>query len=267
MMKKENTLRQKVLRLSGAACIAALSFVLLAGCGAEENNKSAENKNDVTTPVEQQDITPLPTDTPLPSPTVTPAPTPRPAYGVTMLSLYKNYKAEGARKKINGSFESEWIQGQDISSFEAIASDTESISTDGRYFQDLWKAYWEPFENHEDCKIGYYVRFDLKSGETVSKTILVPEDVEDYKNYIENYLYDDIHQVPGQWYSHLLDEEVNEETVITSIKFTAGKDIAEVEDEILLTAFVYYSDDDFDDEGNYIGDTSCTIKIKNTAQE
>ena len=81
-----------------------------------------------------------------------------------------------------------------------------------------------------------------------------------------NYLYDDINQVQGEWYSHLLQSEVTDKTRMTSIKFTAGQDIDKVGDTIKLTAFVYNSDDDFDASGNYKGNVSYTVTIKNTAQ-
>ena len=264
-METTNTVKIIMRKIGGAAVIAALSFVMLTGCGNEKKEEENKVDNEISTSVEPSVVTPLPTETP--EPTQVPSPTPRPDYGVTVMSLYKNYRDEGARKKVIDSYESVWVQGQDISSFEVIASDLETIPTEGRYFQDLWRTYWNAFENYEDCKIGYYVSFDLKSGENISKTILVPEDVTGYSNYIENYLYDDINQVPGQWYSHLLDSEVDEDTVISSIKFTAGQDIDQVGDTITLTAFVYYSDDDFDSDGNYIGNVSYTITIKNITQE
>ena len=263
-----NKMNMKVLkRIRGAAAIAALALLMLTACKNEDEKNSEAGS--LSTTVEPSGEATSPTTEPTPVPTNTPIPTPtkRPAYGVTKLSLYKNYRDEGSRKLVEGSFESEWVKGQDISSFEAIASTEQIIATNGRYFQDLWREYWTGFDNNEDCKIGYYVSFDLKSGENISKTILIPADVEGYKNYIENYLYDDINQVKGQWYSHLLDSEVDENTVISSIKFTAGQDIDKVGDTITLTAFVYYSDEDFDSEGNYVGDVSYTITIKNTAEQ
>lgn len=266
-MEMNNMDKRLLKRIRGAAVIAALTLLMLTACKNDEDNKSSSGSDEISTTVEPSGEAISPTEVPTPVPTNTPipTPTPRPAYGVTELSLYKNYRDEGERKLVEECFESEWVKGQDISSFEAIASTEQTISTGGRYFQDLWREYWTGFENNEDCKIGYHVSFDLKSGENISQTILVPADVEGYKNYIENYLYDDINQVKGQWYSHLLDSEVDEDTVISSIKFTAGQDIDQVGDTITLTAFVYYSDEDFDSEGNYIGNVSYTITIKNTA--
>lgn len=53
---------------------------------------------------------------------------------------------------------------------------------------------------------------------------------------------------------------------VVNLKFTAGQDIDKVGDTIKLTAFVYNSDDDFDASGNYKGNVSYTVTIKNTAQ-
>ena len=122
------------------------------------------------------------------------------------------------------------------------------------------------YEGYENSKIGYIVSFKLKSGEEINTTIKNPDDVFVYRNYLENYLYDDINQVQGEWYSHLLQSEVTDKTRMTSIKFTAGQDIDKVGDTIKLTAFVYNSDGDFDASGNYKGNVSYTVTIKNTAQ-
>ena len=65
---------------------------------------------------------------------------------------------------------------------------------------------------------------------------------------------------------HLFQSEVTDKTRMTSRKFTAGQDIDKVGDTIKLTAFVYNSDGDFDASGNYKGNVSYTVTIKNTAQ-
>ena len=60
-------------------------------------------------------------------------------------------------------------------------------------------------------------------------------------------------------YSHL--EEVNDNTLMTSIKIYAVDGIDNVQN-IILTAFTYDDEDDFDDNGNYRGSSSYTINIK-----
>ena len=119
------------------------------------------------------------------------------------------------------------------------------------------------FENSQTCKIGYIVDFKLKDGQEIKKTITHPDDVFSYRNYLECYLYDDVNQIQGNWYSHLLASEVTDNTVMTSIKLTAGTDIALVGDTIKVTAFVYSSDSDFDADGNYTGNVMYSVEVKN----
>ena len=183
-------------------------------------------------------------------------------FGVTMLSLYRYNQNAGIRERSEG-YSAVWEQGKDIVSFEAFATDVSSFTLAGSNFKKEWERYWNAYENHEQCKIGYTVSFRVKDGGEINQTILGPEDVFGYRNYLECYLYDDVHQVQGNWYSHLLSSEVNENTVMTSIKLTAGQDIAQVEDTITLTAFVYSSETDFDADGSYSGGTSYKVTIKN----
>ena len=90
-------------------------------------------------------------------------------------------------------------------------------------------------------------------------SMLSPKHIE-HTEYIECWLYDDYHREPHKFYSHLKPSSMKKETLITSIKLTAGKQIGHVTD-IWLTAFICDSLDNFDAERNYIGDTSCTIHI------
>lgn len=184
--------------------------------------------------------------------------------GVDTISLYLDHKDTGIHE-LADEYSSAWVKGQDIVSFDAFGCGEQTFSAGGKNFRDLWESYWTQYDGYENSKIGYIVSFKLKSGEEIRQTITDPEDVFSYRNYLENYLYDDINQVQGEWYSHLLQSEVNEKTRMTSIKFTAGQDIDKVGDTITLTAFVYNSDSDFDSQGNYTGNVSYTVTIKNTA--
>jgi len=92
-------------------------------------------------------------------------------------------------------------------------------------------------------------------------TIRSPKDIV-HTEYLEVYLYDSIHHKPGEWYSHLLENQMKDETLITSFKLTPGKEISQVE-SITLKNFVYKDDDDFDPAtGIYIGRVSYEIEIK-----
>ena len=181
--------------------------------------------------------------------------------GVRTLNIYRRNPETKARER-KTEFSAPWVRGTDISSFEVFATDVDSFNFQTAYFDDAFLGYWDTFEGKENCRIGYTVDFELKNGEHIHKTLRKAGDELEYRDYLENYLYDDVHQVKGAWYSHLLPEEMKDDTLMTSIKFTPGEKIDEVGDTITATAFVYNSDGDFDENGDYIGDVSATIVIK-----
>lgn len=146
----------------------------------------------------------------------------------------------------------------DIDCFEVMAS--QDARLEGSSFASIWNTAWDGHENTENAKIGFVISFAVSGGETVTETILKPSDSVGFYDYLEVYLYDDIHQTPGVWYSHLEDRDMDGNTVISSIKLTSGSKIAEVGD-ITLTAFIYNGEDCFDENGEYIGQVSCTITI------
>lgn len=194
-----------------------------------------------------------------------PEPTTKPVVGVPLVSLYVRNETTNVRERTE-EYGATFVKGKDIVSFEVFATDVPSFSFGGKYFDGAWNQYWESYEGYEQCKIGYIVDFALKDGTRIKKTITHPDDVFSYRNYLECYLYDDVNQIQGNWYSHLLASQVDENTVMTSIKFTAGQDIAMVGDTITLTAFVYHSEDDFDADGNYIGRVIATAVVKDIPQ-
>lgn len=168
------------------------------------------------------------------------------------------YNQNSGTRKITGDYTGPWIKGKDIQSFEVYAADEDTISDVN--FKALWEKYWNQMPNHDSYKIGYNLTFKINSSEVISKTITKPDDVTDFFDYIEVYLYDDINQVQGQWYSHILMSQITDKTVLTSIKLTAGSKIDEVSD-ISLKVFIYNSDKDFDSNGDYVGKNSYSIKV------
>lgn len=148
---------------------------------------------------------------------------------------------------------------RDIDCFEVFSSRERYIT--GNSFSSMWQTAWNVYENVENAKIGFHIQFDLDNGEVVSKTVLKPGDAKEFYDYLEIYLYDDIHQTPGVRYSHLEDWQMDEKTIISSIKLTSGSKIHQVGD-VVLTAFIYNGPDCFDSSGDYIGTVSATILIK-----
>ena len=160
-----------------------------------------------------------------------------------------------ARKWI-AEFRSARSPKTDIDCFEIFASQDSRL--EGGSFSSIWSSVWEAFDGWQSAKIGYHLRFRLTDGTEISKTILKPSDAASFYDYLEVYIYDDVHQTG--WYSHLEDSDIKAETVMTSIKLHCGSLIAQVGD-IELTAFIYNGEDCFDSEGNYIGAVKQTILI------
>jgi len=204
--------------------------------------------------------TATPDPTPIPTPTPTPEPTPTPDDGThpNVISVY--IPKAGSKTRIRQTeFTGKWTKGQDIDCFEAIASNEETIQ--GASFKEMFNKAWESFPNREGYKIGYELRYTLKDGSEVYYTITTPSDIQKTE-YIECWLYDDIHQKAGVRYTHLSDKDMKDETLITSIKLTCGNKIADVE-EIHLTAFIYWDPVlQFDENGHYGGSVKHEITIK-----
>jgi len=213
---------------------------------------------------EPVEATPVPTPEATPEPTPEPSPTPEPTATVVpgsrpnVVSFYtpqgKNYSP---RVRMGDTYTGPWKKGQDIGSFEVIASDEEFL--DGSFFGDIFGAAWKAFPDANSCKIGYTLRYTLDDGSEIKFSMLSPSHIE-HTEYIECWLYDDYHKEPHKFYSHLKPSKMKADTLITSIKLTAGSQISHVTD-IWLTAYICASLEDFDEDRNYIGDTSCTIHI------
>lgn len=148
---------------------------------------------------------------------------------------------------------------KDIDCFEIFASQKATLT--GASFSAIWKQAWEEYRHTEGTKIGFHIAFPLTNGQSVSKQLLKPSDALSFFDYLEIYLYDDIHQTPGAWYTHLEDKDMLESTIISSIKLTSGSKISEVGD-ITLTAFLYQGDQCFDAQGQYFGSVLESITIR-----
>lgn len=126
--------------------------------------------------------------------------------------------------------------GRDLCVLGAFPSTEATLS--GKNMGDIWSACITGNGFSESLRPGFLLEFDTPDGKC-EKLILRPSDITDaYWDYIETYVYDDIHQTPGAWYSHLLDSEFTDETIITSVKITAGERIAAVKN-LTLTVFLY----------------------------
>jgi hypothetical protein len=153
-----------------------------------------------------------------------------------------------------------WVLGKDIVVLEVFPTNNKVISSN--YIQYTWKEYWDKYNNIYDYKIVYFIRFQLNNGDIIEQMILKPSDAMLKLHYIYIYLYDDIHQPIGAWYSHLEDKDIKKDTLFTSIKIFAAEEIDKIISPIELMVFTYNGKDDFDYETNtYLGNSSYTITI------
>lgn len=173
------------------------------------------------------------------------------------VGLYKYY-GRGQNRKLISEYNDNWSYHNDISSFEVFYTNEDEI--EGKTFQRIFKEIYDKYDNIENYKIGYEISFKTIN-EEFTKTILSPNDTLEYFDYIETYLYDDFHREIGVWYSHTTEEEMNDTTLLTSIKLTAGKKIEEVISDIYLTTFTYENEDDFENN-KYRGISKYSIIIK-----
>lgn len=173
------------------------------------------------------------------------------------LSFYMYYGKNTNRKRLE-TYQTPFITGQDLCSLEIYYTKEEMLSINSQ--KNLWDQYLQNYSNIDNYKIGYKISFTNINNENISKYILSPKDTEDVFNYIQLYLYDDIHVQDGAWYSHVTEDEYNTNTILTSIKLTGGDKASEVTSDITLEVFTY-DDDDFDELGNYRGKSKATIII------
>jgi len=150
------------------------------------------------------------------------------------------------------SYKGTCVQGRDVGCFGIIPA-VDGVSE--KSYKSFWGKGWEDYPELEGMKLGYLLEFYLTGGEKVTVATLCPEDTEAaYNKYLEVYIYDDVNQIDGQWYSHLLKWQMKDETIITSVKLTGGAEAYKV-DSIVLTAYLY------DSEGQHYSVTELPIKI------
>jgi len=239
-------------RKIGIFAITFINILLLVAC--------ANNDREMNT-VARATLAPTiaPTDAPTVAPTQPPtqAPTAN-ANPFEVVNFYYNDRSQGKRTLVEG-YNGAFTKGKDIVSYDVFVTDEAFVATG--YFKDVWDKYWNKYTETDGFKIGYELEFLATDGKNVSTNILSPKDTEDFFEYVEVYLYDDTNKLRGQWYSHILEEEMNDSTILSSIKLTAGQKI-ECVSKIKLTVFVYKDAHDFDAlTGKYIGDCKKTIYV------
>ncbi len=156
------------------------------------------------------------------------------------------------------SFKDTGELGRDLCVFAMFPSLEQTLT--GTYFKYIWEDAVEKNPASDGLKVGYFFEYNTPEGRYAER-ILRPADITDtYWDFVEVYIYDDVNQELNTWYSHLLDSEMREETLITSFKITAGARIGEVTD-MKLTAFLYDPAEAGEIDGDYIAHHGYTVTV------
>ena len=153
----------------------------------------------------------------------------------------------------------DWSPENVLNLFYAIPSTEESISSYN--FDSMWKEKIAAYPNGDKCRIGYQVSFKYEDGETYTYNLKCPDDTYFTFPKVMTYLYDDVNLVPGKPYYHITQDVMYDYTIASSIKLVGDVDSDKIEGPITLTAFCFDSEDDFDEEGNYRGNSKYTLNI------
>ena len=218
--------------------ILILGLLLLTACSKEENNVT----NEITDNVTLEPTTEVIKDTYIDDNPIT-------------VGLYQN-------GKLVENYKTAFKNHTDIGYFEVCFSNDLNLGS-----SNVKRNFNKCYGNYQDIsnyKIGYYVRFSTEDKE-YEKVILNPSGKHSMDPYLYFYLYDDVHQKDGAWYSHLEPEDVKDNTIYSSIKLYTPSGALKITSPITLTVFTYDEEDDFDENGYYRGNSKYTIIIEKNA--
>lgn len=154
----------------------------------------------------------------------------------------------------------DWSPENIIGLFYAVPTQENSIPNAN--FDTMWRNYINEYSNANECRIGYSLEFTINDGSNIYYRILNPDDAYYTFPKIMSFLYDDVNLVPGKKYYHITQDLMYDYTICSSIKLVGDVDTYKIISDIKLTAFCFDSEDDFDEEGKYRGNSSYTINIK-----
>ena len=160
-------------------------------------------------------------------------------------------------RNLVNSYDLKWNTKTDITWPSVFPTTEETISKENS--KTLWQKLWNSYIG-KGYKFGYEIKYTLTTGEQIHVNILKPSDNKEYFKYVELYIYDGLNATTS-WFDHLDDNELTDDTVITSIKVTGGTNINEVISPIELKVFTYDGTDDFDEFGSYRGISFAVVTI------
>lgn len=160
----------------------------------------------------------------------------------TPISFYE-LKGNHLEKKssLTGSF-----QGMDdIFFLQLFPSNDERIDLENDFADSFYQEFMK--YNNPPIKIGFSVDF-LLDNKPIHYNILTPNDTMKEEQSFLVYLYDDYINRGKSFYSHIENDDYNESTLFTAIKFQCGGNCQNITSPIQLKVFTYDSLDDFSND-------------------
>ena len=149
---------------------------------------------------------------------------------------------------------------EDLGVFQIYPSNENTITLN-KNFGESYYEQWQGYKKDTNLKVGFNLKFHLSTGEDVSYNIYSPADCMNRWEHLMNYLYDDYQNRGKSFYSHIENNEYNSNTLFTAIKIQSSYQVGEIDSKILLTVFTYDTEDDFDENHEYRGNSSYTMTI------
>lgn len=203
-------------------------FILLTGCNKEKNNTYKDILIDDTITIDNYiDDNPI------------------------KVALYQDNKRINSYNITLGNF-------KEIGVFNVYYTNKEVLDSSNIKYN--YQKYLNSYENIDNYKTGFFISYEAE-GKKIEQLVLDPSSKHAMAPYMYVYLYDDINQAPNTFYSHLEQEDIKDNTIISSIKLFFAHKGTSLTTPITLTVFTYDSKDDFTSDGHYRGTSSYTIKI------
>lgn len=170
------------------------------------------------------------------------------------------YERNGSKLKLLSEFNSKIQVKKDIKTFQAFPSKESEINHSGKRYADYYFEKYNEVNQDRKYKTGFNLKYTLNDGTEISQNIFGPSTTQTNYDYIEIYLYDAYKHRNDSFYSHIEERDYNDETIITSIKLTAGSKFNDIKSKIVLTVFTY-DEDDFDENNEYRGNSKYSVVI------
>ena len=164
------------------------------------------------------------------------------------------YLEKGRKLELLKDYSTNIVSEKDIGVYQIYFSNDDVINLDTSFSEAYYNLYKDL-----GIKVGFNIKYSLSNGDEINHTITNPSNTI-MNDYILTYLYDDYKNRNSNFYSHIEESEYDDSSMFTSIKLYANS-VDNLSSDIELTVFTYDTDDDFDSEGNYRGNSKYTINI------